>query len=63
MISFTGMGRLASVALIAGSVMLGAVSAKAQDVPPEHMQAAREAITALGVKTASMRSCPTSWTV
>jgi uncharacterized protein len=49
MISFTGMGRFASIAVIAGSVMLGTVSAKAQDVPAEHMQAAREAISALGV--------------
>ncbi|QEE44126.1 DUF2059 domain-containing protein [Rhizobium sp. WL3] len=49
MISFTGMGRLASIAVIAGSVMLGAVSAKAQDVPAEHLQAARDAISALGV--------------
>lgn len=49
MISFTGMGRFASIAVIAGSVMLGAVSAKAQDVPAEHLQAARAAITALGV--------------
>jgi hypothetical protein len=49
MISFTGMGRLASIAVIAGSVMLGTVSARAQEVPAEHMQAARDAITALGV--------------
>ncbi|MBU0736662.1 MAG: DUF2059 domain-containing protein [Alphaproteobacteria bacterium] len=49
MISFTRMGRFASIAVIAGSVMLGAVSAKAQDVPVEHLQAAREAISALGV--------------
>jgi hypothetical protein len=49
MISFTGMSRFASIAVIAGSVMLGAVSAKAQDVPAEHLQAARDAITALGV--------------
>ncbi|SIQ96811.1 hypothetical protein SAMN05880561_106222 [Rhizobium sp. RU33A] len=49
MISFTRMGRFASIAVIAGSVMLGAVSAKAQDVPAEHLQAAREAISALGV--------------
>ena len=38
MISFTGMGRFASIAVIAGSLALGAVSAKAQDVPAEHMQ-------------------------
>lgn len=49
MISFTGMGRFASIAVIAGSVMLGAVSARAQDVPAEHLQAARNAISALGV--------------
>lgn len=49
MISFTRMGRFASIAVIASSVMLGAVSAKAQDVPAEHLQAAREAISALGV--------------
>lgn len=49
MISISGMGRFASIAVIAGSVMLGALSAKAQDVPPEHLQAARAAIDALGV--------------
>jgi uncharacterized protein len=49
MISITGMGRFASIAVIAGSLMLGAVSAKAQDVPAEHMDAARDAIAALGV--------------
>ncbi|CAH0341160.1 DUF2059 domain-containing protein [Rhizobium sp. CECT 9324] len=49
MISFSDMSRFASVAVIAGGVMLGAISAKAQDVAPEHIQAARAAIASLGV--------------
>ncbi|MCJ7993156.1 DUF2059 domain-containing protein [Rhizobium cremeum] len=48
MIKFSGLSRVASVALIAGGMMLAA-SAKAQEVPAEHLQAARAAITALGV--------------
>lgn len=48
MIKFSGLSRVASVALIAGSMMLAA-SAKAQEVPAEHLQAARAAISALGV--------------
>ncbi|PZU83338.1 MAG: hypothetical protein DI528_17210 [Shinella sp.] len=48
MIKFSGLSRVASVALIAGSMML-ADSAKAQEVPAEHLQAARAAISSLGV--------------
>ncbi len=48
MIKFSGLSRVASVALIAGSMMLAA-SAKAQEVPAEHLQAARAAISSLGV--------------
>ena len=42
MISISGMGRFASIAVIAGSLALGAVSAKAQDVPAEHRRARRD---------------------
>ncbi|KPF43859.1 DUF2059 domain-containing protein [Rhizobium sp. G187] len=49
MISISRFGRFASIAVVAGSVMLGGVSAQAQDVAPEHLQAARSAISALGV--------------
>ncbi|NGO62936.1 DUF2059 domain-containing protein [Rhizobium daejeonense] len=48
MIKFSGLSRVTSVALIAGSMMLAA-SAKAQEVPAEHLQAARAAISSLGV--------------
>ncbi|HCL64052.1 MAG TPA: hypothetical protein DIC56_04245 [Rhizobium sp.] len=48
MINYSGFGRIASAAIVVGSVMLGA-SAKAQDIPAEHLQAARTAITVLGV--------------
>ena len=48
MIGFSGLTRLASVTVIAGGLFTG-FSAQAQDVPPEHVQAARAAIAALGV--------------
>ncbi|RYC12217.1 DUF2059 domain-containing protein [Ciceribacter ferrooxidans] len=48
MIKYSGFGRLASAAVVLGGLMLGA-SAKAQDISPEHLQAARTAITVLGV--------------
>lgn len=47
--SISRFGRFASIAVVAGSVMLGGLSARAQDVAPEHLQAARTAISALGV--------------
>lgn len=48
MINSKGFGRLATVAIVAGGLLFGA-SANAQDVPEAHMQAARAAISALGV--------------
>ncbi|WP_147177775.1 MULTISPECIES: DUF2059 domain-containing protein [Alphaproteobacteria] len=48
MIRFSGFGRFASVTVIAGSLFMG-VTAHAQEVPAEHVQAARAAIAALGV--------------
>lgn len=50
MVNFSSLGRFASVTVIAGSLFMGpAAQALAQDVAPEHVQAARAAITALGV--------------
>ncbi|MBW8322740.1 MAG: DUF2059 domain-containing protein [Arenimonas sp.] len=48
MVNFSSLGRFASVTVIAGSLLMGP-AAQAQDVAPEHVQAARAAITALGV--------------
>lgn len=48
MIRYQGFGRVAAAAIVVGCVMLGA-PAKAQEVPEAHVQAARSAITALGV--------------
>ena len=47
MVRFSGLGRFASVAVIAGGLFMG-VSAQAQEISAEHVQAARAAITALG---------------
>lgn len=47
MVRFSGLGRLASVAVIAGGLFMG-VSAQAQEISAEHVQAARAAISALG---------------
>ncbi|MBP1850966.1 DUF2059 domain-containing protein [Rhizobium halophytocola] len=48
MVRKTSFGRAASAALVIGSVLLG-VSAKAQDASDEQIQAARAAISALGL--------------
>ncbi|WP_454286677.1 DUF2059 domain-containing protein [Rhizobium arsenicireducens] len=48
MVRFSGLGRFASATVIAGSLFLGG-AAWAQEVPAEHVQAARAAIAALGV--------------
>lgn len=48
MISFSRIGRAASVALLIGGAVLG-TSARAQDVPEEQLQAARAAVSALGL--------------
>lgn len=48
MIYSKGFGRIASAAIVAGGLLLGA-SAQAQEVPEAHVQAARAAISALGV--------------
>ncbi|MBA3042164.1 MAG: DUF2059 domain-containing protein [Alphaproteobacteria bacterium] len=47
MVKFSGLGRFASVTVIAGTLFTG-LSAQAQEIPAEHVQAARAAITALG---------------
>lgn len=47
MVRFSGLGRFASVTVIAGGLFMG-VSAQAQEISAEHVQAARAAITALG---------------
>ncbi|MBO3760692.1 DUF2059 domain-containing protein [Ciceribacter sp. L1K23] len=48
MFTKTGFGRAVSVAIVISGLALGA-SARAQDVPEEHVQAARAAISALGL--------------
>lgn len=48
MVTKTGFGRIATAAIIVGGVFFG-VAAKAQDVPEEQVQAARAALTALGL--------------
>jgi len=48
MFTISRFGRLAPVVIIAGAMAL-ASSARAQDVAPEHLQAARAAVTALGI--------------
>eukprot|EP01035_Chromulina_nebulosa_P010583 gene10583-14208_t len=40
---------MATVAFLAGSVLLGAASVRAQEVSAEHLQVSRAAIAALGV--------------
>jgi len=47
MVKFSGLGRFASVTVVAGTLFAG-FSAQAQEIPAEHVQAARAAITALG---------------
>ena len=47
MVKFSGLGRFASVSVIAGGLFMG-FSAQAQEISAEHIQAARAAITALG---------------
>lgn len=48
MFTTTGFGRAVSVAIVISGIALG-TSARAQDVPEEHVQAARAAIGALGL--------------
>ncbi len=48
MIKFSSFGRIASAAIVVGSVLVG-TSVRAQDISEEQVQAARQAITALGV--------------
>ncbi len=57
MISISGMGRFASIAVIAGSVMLVCAVRQGSGRCSEHLQAARAAIDALGV-TRSFRCHP-----
>ena len=47
MVKFSCLGRFASVTFVAGTLFAG-FSAQAQEIPAEHVQAARAAITALG---------------
>lgn len=48
MVKIKRSGGVATVAILAGSILFGA-SARAQEIPEDHLQAARGAISALGV--------------